>query len=376
MASVAKHAGRKYYLAWFRGEKGKRINRSTGTTDKRRAMQLALQWEKEADDIYRGLVDPRKQRRANQTWRSIEEHLPEWEESMRQRGRTEKHIQDLVLQVRRVIEYGKIDTAANLLPSRIDAAMAVYREQGLSMRMRNKAKTATKTFTNWLVADGRLAVNELGSVSTQSVRSDRRLKRRALSKAEAAKLIAATEASTVNRFNMTPRDRAMLYRFALGTGLRANEIASITPDAIVFEVAQPHVDLEAKVEKNRKGTKQPLPAHLVRDLAAWMLGRPADRPMFAFNRYALATGLFADLKAAGIEPTNKAGERVDFHALRHTFITWLATSGVPLVTAQRLARHSSPTITADYYVHLDVEDLGEALNRSLAAPDAERRKKA
>ena len=38
-----------------------------------------------------------------------------------------------------------------------------------------------------------------------------------------------------------------------------------------------------------------------------------------------------------------------FHALRHTFITNLARSGVHPKTAQSLARHSTITLTMDRY---------------------------
>jgi len=42
---------------------------------------------------------------------------------------------------------------------------------------------------------------------------------------------------------------------------------------------------------------------------------------------------------------------VDFHALRHTFVSRLASSGVHPKTAQRLARHSTITLTIDPYTH-------------------------
>jgi integrase len=42
---------------------------------------------------------------------------------------------------------------------------------------------------------------------------------------------------------------------------------------------------------------------------------------------------------------------VDFHALRHTFITSLAAAGVHPKTAQMLARHSTITLTMDRYTH-------------------------
>lgn len=45
-------------------------------------------------------------------------------------------------------------------------------------------------------------------------------------------------------------------------------------------------------------------------------------------------------------------EMVDVHANRHTFIRNLGKAGVSLTTAQRLARHSDPKLTANIHTHL------------------------
>ena len=46
---------------------------------------------------------------------------------------------------------------------------------------------------------------------------------------------------------------------------------------------------------------------------------------------------------------NQQAHVADFHALRHTFITNLAESGVHPKLAQELARHSTITLTMDKY---------------------------
>ncbi len=61
------------------------------------------------------------------------------------------------------------------------------------------------------------------------------------------------------------------------------------------------------------------------------------------------------------------GAFADFHANRHTFITNLARAGVPLTTAQTLARHSDPKLTASVYTHLQIHDHAGAIE-SLPAP--------
>jgi len=69
-----------------------------------------------------------------------------------------------------------------------------------------------------------------------------------------------------------------------------------------------------------------------------------------------------DLKEAGIEATTN-GRRVDFHALRTTTVTSLALSGVPLAVAQKIARHSTPTLTANVYAVVGVDELQKAVEK-------------
>jgi hypothetical protein len=49
--------------------------------------------------------------------------------------------------------------------------------------------------------------------------------------------------------------------------------------------------------------------------------------------------------------TDHAGRKADFHSLRHSFVTNLASSGVHPKMAQTLARHSTITLTMDRYSH-------------------------
>ena len=62
-----------------------------------------------------------------------------------------------------------------------------------------------------------------------------------------------------------------------------------------------------------------------------------------------------------LEPKTEAGV-VDFHALRHSFITNLARGGVHPKTAQDLARHSDINLTLGFYTHTLVSERAEALN--------------
>jgi hypothetical protein len=58
-----------------------------------------------------------------------------------------------------------------------------------------------------------------------------------------------------------------------------------------------------------------------------------------------------DLAAAEIPNPDAAGRVIDFHALRHSFISALAAGGVHPKTVQELARHSDINLTMNVYTH-------------------------
>lgn len=52
---------------------------------------------------------------------------------------------------------------------------------------------------------------------------------------------------------------------------------------------------------------------------------------------------------------------IRWHDLRHTFATWLVANGVNMKVVQQLMRHSTFSMTADRYTHVDKKDVAEAL---------------
>ena len=79
------------------------------------------------------------------------------------------------------------------------------------------------------------------------------------------------------------------------------------------------------------------------------------------SRFNVLKAFKLDLAAAGIAEMDSEGRNVDFHGLRHTFITSLAAAGVHPKTAQVLARHSTISLTLDKYTHTLRGDEARAL---------------
>jgi len=108
---------------------------------------------------------------------------------------------------------------------------------------------------------------------------DRRHDRRSLTDEELARLIAAAEQGAAI-VRMTGPDRAMLYRVAVGTGFRANELRSLTPESFDLDADPPTVTVEAGYSKHRRKDVQPIRQDLADLLWPWLETRSRGRPVF------------------------------------------------------------------------------------------------
>jgi integrase len=172
------------------------------------------------------------------------------------------------------------------------------------------------------------------------------------------KLLGVTRSSDERR-GMTGEDRAVLYTVALASGLRREELASLTPASFRLDASPPVVVTPASYCKNGEEAVQPLPGHVADGLRGWLRGKPIERPVFDLPQ-STAEMVRADARAAGVDP-----DGLDMHALRHTYITNLARSNTPIAITQKLARHSDPKLTLGVYTHLDLEDGRAAVEASV-----------
>ena len=236
-------------------------------------------------------------------------------------------------------------------------AVALWREQrgsGVSVSTANHYLQSAKAFAAWMVRHKRVADNPLSHLSADNCETDRRHRRRALSQAELERLVRAA-ASGPAAEGVSGPDRATLYVLASYTGLRASELVSLTAGSFDLTAEPPTVTVEAASAKNRR--RDTLPLHpLAVDHVRPLLDREG-----AILPLGSAAMVRADLAAAGIPYADDAGRVFDFHALRGQFITNLARAGVPLATAQKLARHSDPKLTSNVYTHLSVHDEAGAV---------------
>src|SRR5207248_2605368 len=189
--------------------------------------------------------------------------------------------------------------------------------------------------------------------------------RRELEADELRRLLTLAKASEWTFRSLSGTDRFHLYATTCGTGFRASALASLTPDSFHLAGELPVVTLAAPDAKNRRAKVQPIPPDLAELLREYLADKLAGLPVWG-GTWADGRGaemLRGDLEAADI-PCSSAGPDgplfADFHSLRHTYLTLLGRGGVDLRTAQELAGHSSPVLTARYS-HRRLHDLQGAV---------------
>jgi integrase len=190
---------------------------------------------------------------------------------------------------------------------------------------------------------------------------------------------AMTEQEIARLLDGCPDHRRLLYETALVSGLRANELRSLTLRHL--DVARRGLNLDAKWTKNRKNGFQPLPLWLVAKLRATaergdseQLYRlhyarrdakrraPKDDPLLFVPSASLSRDLDKDLEAADIRKWTPDG-KLDFHAIRNTYINLVLDSDVTAREAQALARHSTPDLTFNIYGRARQDHMAEAVER-------------
>ncbi len=199
------------------------------------------------------------------------------------------------------------------------------------------------------------------------------------------------------------RERALIYKTLVLTGLRKGELASITVGQLVLDADPPSLVLDAADEKNREGSTIPLRADLAADLRQWLAdkarlqeppgaggltetpgrsrGPCRARPTAAgyrgdaAARYATSSPCrpaWCEFSTAtcclpGIPKRDERGRTVDVHAMRHTFGTLLSKGGVSPRTAQAAMRHSKIDLTMNIYTDPKLLDVAGAMECSAGA---------
>jgi len=307
-----------------------------------------------------GLID--SQRLSNHLGKPLTDHLIDFHKGLIAKECGQHYADQLKERVNFIFTACGFRVWSDIDANRVLTSLADLRtERGIGQRSFNYYLKGCKRFCRWMIKERRATgVSPLEHLSCIK-QTEFRNKRRALTLDEQRRLLEAAENGQTHH-NMTGHERALVYRLALQTGLRANEIRSLT--VLSFDFKRCTVTVQGGFTKNKETDILDLKRSTAADINAFLAGKLPNVKVFAMPDQP-AKMIKIDLAAAQIPYKTNDGQ-VDFHGLRHSFITNLARQGVHPKDAQVLARHSTITLTMDFYTHVKRDSLRKIVE---AQPD-------
>jgi integrase len=373
MASVFKAKGAAKYTILYVDETGRR-RKKAGATDKAVSERIARDIENKIALRREGVVDLAAEGYRDHAACQLSEHIAAWQADLVAKGNNPKHAEHASNRVRRLVTVilGASPTAfdpkrlapddrrgmtsklvnaiasarfSTLTREKVQDAIAKFQAAGSALQTCNHYRAAARSFSNWAPKNGRTRDDLLRGVTGFNAKEDPRHDRRTIALDELRRLI-DTAARGPKVLGMSGLARSLCYRLAVGTGLRYEEIASVTPES--FDWNAPSVTVAAAYTKNGQTATLPIQRSLVDDLAAYVAPLEPKMPIFPLPSGKGAKMLRRDLKAAGIPYRDASGLVFDFHSLRCELATLADAAGVSPRVVQRMMRHSTLELTGRY----------------------------
>ena len=411
---------RKTWVARYRDADGRIREHSTGCTTKAAANVKLTEFVKEAERIAIGIITKAETELAQWRHSLLLDAISDYAQYVESRA-TLKRSKACKAYLTEGVNACSWRTLADLKPDRLrqyldelkrdtPATLTTKKKRGKGPTALNERVICWVAFGAWLAGkriqgkranwngEKRLAQNPFDGFGKYDTRADQRRPRRALSEDElkrllksaaerplddaskirrgdnAGKVKANLKQKTIDRLTKLGRERALIYKMLVLTGLRKGELASITIGQCRLDVERPYIDLNAGDEKNGEGNDIPLRDDLAADLRQWIseqatepsnvIGidvKPSEELLF-YVPSGLVRILDRDLEAAGIPKIDDRGYSVDVHAMRNSYCTMLSNSGVAPRIAQAAMRHSTIDLTMNTYTDPNKLDVYEAVN--------------
>ena len=379
-AKRVKRKSAKWYACWYEGKKQVRVPLAT---DKSASQAMLADLLRNKERALAGVIDPHR----SHLDRAVAEHMEEYLTSIRRSGKisSEKYFTEKRRILKRIFAACGIKTLAQLTGETIDRYMDGLTSSAATRRVHH---TAINAFVTWLIQKKRLGANPLVGVARPQGGKIVR-KRRALTPAELQRLLdaarerplAAAEWNRGGRPGSTPREahradlreesrehflrvgreRALLYKTAIFTGLRKGELAALRVKYLNLD-RKPYgcLELPGEFTKNGDDARVLLVPALAEELRSHVEGKGPDAPVFKVPERMVPT-MKRDLLRAGIPFKDDRGRYADFHALRKSAGTMLGLAGVPTRIRQLFMRHSDVRLTLQTYDDADLYDLEQAV---------------
>jgi integrase len=384
--SLFKRAPRGPWIARWFDCNGKRVERSTRTTDRAAAERIIA--KKVADVALRrdGVIDANKDRFAVEGRKPLTEHFVDYLDQFRRKSRSKDHVKEKVRILDRIAVAPGMTTLATLTPDTLEPYLWELRDSGLSARTVNFHRQTAAAFMSWCVKKKRAASNPLTTIPKLNEDRDRRRVRRPLTDEEFARLLAIAR----------DRGRAAWYLCAGLAGLRRSDLIRLVWADIDLEhnsitisegkadrvdVLPIHPQLAEELQRLRA---ERLPMPTARVFPTAVTDRTVRKDFLRAGLARLETVFDADGKTVMIGKSkhrrpkmritteDDEGRVLDLHALRTTLGTNLARSGVAPQLAQKIMRHSDYRTTQKHYTVLGLTDTAAAIERMPGIRDDKR----
>jgi integrase len=348
--------------------------------DPKAARRKAIAISQDIEQVKMGIKQLNDVRADSKATTPVKLLLDEWEAHLKASGVTAYHIATQIQRATDLLAAGGIERIGPKSGAKVRDALVRMRDADASAQTIKHYKQAIGQFERWMVTAQHmphaLIAPRLADLKT-NVAADRRHRRRAFTKQEFAALLEwlandqkrCEEARAkglwgLKQKQMDPAKRSLLYRLGIATMLRAGELRSLTVNSLKLKGDQPHIVLEAKDEKARRGARQPISRQLADELHSWFAGKTGQ--LFPGMPNPPAEMIRRDVLAAGLSYRTSDGV-LDFHALRHTGGAWLVAAGVNIQIVKQLMRHSTITLTMDTYGHMMPGDERSAVENAWEA---------
>lgn len=424
------------YTAKYRDGSGVVIEKATGCRDETAARSVLAELERRAELVKAKVMTVAEDNISDHQGVPLADHFEAYLTKLEADGTSPDHRGNVRRCLERITADCRFSTLGDLKREAFERWLVQMMKVDMGARTRNLHRASLVAFSNWCVVTDRLIGNPFAKVEKADENTDRRRQRRAMTEAELVKLldvarrrplldamtirrgkrkgqaVAKVRDETRDRLELLGRERALIYKTLVLTGLRKGELASLTVRQLMLDGPMPYVVLDAADEKNREGSTIPLRADLAADLRGWLTEKvralqeahtdaptirldsqrqepgklnqsdatrsegqvclgltrlPSDTPLFIVPRD-LVRILDRDLKLAGIPKVDERGRTIDVHALRHSFGTLLSKGGVAPRTAQAAMRHSSIDLTMNTYTDPKLLDVAGAMEALPALP--------
>jgi integrase len=335
--------GRTYRIAYI-NEAGRRVT-TGGFTDKTATLSKANALERNAQRAQAGL--PVAQ--AEQLRKPIAELSDLYVEQMQLAGLSEAHIKEtnrLLVTLWKECEWTCL---AEIRAEKLMKFLASKQQEGRGTRTINSYRDALKTFVDWCKGQHWIEENPISHVRKARSKGKKHKPRRAYTTEEFQTLIKATPSE----------NRRQIYQIAGLSGLRRGELQKLERRDLSPTGKRPTWHLRAEITKGRRLDKVPmLPDVVPIVLPLWeAIDEPTGRLFPTWPRHQT---LDQDIKRAKIKKIDSEGKCVDFHSLRYFFCTLLGRT-LPIQKVKVLMRHKNIRETADLYMNLCLEDVGEEI---------------